>query len=418
MKIYCIALFTLLILLLSACGRKLNISKLKLDKQNNFYTYKRYGVDLAVRNPDNTLVTQENLENFLRITDSCNYRYDMNQISEFDYLVNREEATLVNLYSGIIVSLNLRNRIAAFYFLNEFKKLMPQYYKYSDVEFLEGKSWELDNNIDSAKNSYAHFLKFSSGKYSAHFRGYTLNDSSKIAFSNERKYAIAYLTHNQKNTINTELKAITPKYYYQSFSPGYVVNREDIGFRSFFLPGFSLMGSTAQITYWGLNTTLLFNEQFVLYLAGSWSDFQRDYLISAPYQLYKSVNNRFGIKTTPMLYANIFRKTDHNPNITGPYVNFGLGISAGYQLNHKFSIGFSYLGFFYNQYYHRKIENTDNEIYLNNEYDISIYYQLLKSISLKAGIDNGNVVTGIVFTGSFLGYNSQNKGVSYKFTIH
>jgi hypothetical protein len=416
MRIHFKILFVLLILAMVSCSHKMNIAKLRLDKQNNFYTYKFRGSNFAVRNPNNTLVTPNNLKNFLITLDSCEYKYIIDQVLENDYYISSNDATLVNLYSGIVTSLNIKNPDAAFYFLNEFKKNMPEFYKYTDIDFLEGRAWELKHNNDSAKFYYNLFLQYSSSKYSSLFRGYTYNDSVKAEFTRERQFAASF-QDNKANFSEIKLEPIFPKYYYQSFNPGYVVNREDIGFNNLVLPGFSLMGSTTEITYWGLNATVIFNEKNVLYLAVSSSDFQRDYLISAPYQLFKTKNNRFGIKITPMLYMNTFRKTDIN-ELTGSFINAGAGISVGYQLTHNFSAGISYLGFFYNQYYKHKVENTNNEIYLNNEFEMSIFYQLMKSINAKIGISNGNLVAGLVFTGSFLGYDSQNRGISYKFSVH
>jgi hypothetical protein len=404
--------------LVQSCSHKLNISKLKLNKENNFYTYKYRGEHLAIRNFDNSLVTPSNIKPFLLEIDSCNYRYKIEQILETDYFINRDDATLVNLYSGIITSININNPDAAFYFALQFKNLHPQYFKYSDVDFLEGKAWELKNNRDSSIYYYNRFLTYSSRKYPSRFRGYMFNDSAKLMFSKEREYANFFVADNSIDRPGIMFQPIIPKFYYQSFHPGYVLNREDIGMKMFVLPGFSLMGSTSEITYWGLNTAFLINEKFVLYLAASSSDFQNDYMIAAPYQLFKASNNRLGVKITPMLYVNTFKKTSRSAKVSAPYMNGGVAVSLGYQLNCKFSFGVSYLGYFYNQYYKHKVENSDNELYLENEFDISMYYQMLKGISLKAGALNGNLTLGFVFTGSFLGYNSRNRGLSYKFSVH
>lgn len=136
--------------------------------------------------------------------------------------------------------------------------------------------------------------------------------------------------------------------------------------------------------------------------------------LAMPIQIYKSENNNFGLKFTPFLnYLSIDSvkidntKYQFNENI----LNFGGRISLGYYLIQHFAIGAYYQYNFYNE--NNKIVNSKSQIaiWLKNEYDLSLYYNIYKGFSLKAGIKNNDFVAGLLWSGWEISYNITTPGL-------
>ncbi len=225
---YKIFIIVILFPFIASCS-KIYVSKLQYDDANGFYRYPINGWMVPVRNDTGALISKSNLKNFLFFLDARNYWYNKDSIVEPDIFIRSSDDELVNLYNGIVSALSQENKDGAKFFISEFEKNCFEPEKYTDIDYWKGRYYELLEKNDSARYFYTRFLNFSGSKYSRLFRGYAINKEADECFTNERNYAAEVC----KGAVNyppvgcTEL--FKPKLYYQSFSQGYVVNREDFG---------------------------------------------------------------------------------------------------------------------------------------------------------------------------------------------
>ncbi len=103
-------------LLFSACSFKLKVKKIKYDEANGFYSYPYQGANLPLRNKNFELIDKSNFDSFLISLDTSKMYFDIKRIKENDLLILSEDADLVNLYSGIISSLSVKEFSAANFF--------------------------------------------------------------------------------------------------------------------------------------------------------------------------------------------------------------------------------------------------------------------------------------------------------------
>ena len=206
---------------------------------------------------------------------------------------------------------------------------------------------------------------------------------------------------------------ISPKYYYGSFQPGYSYNSGDNPDYTFatlmFLFGtdFTETISFGAQAYFKLYKQVSINPKFVI------SPNITEYSLSTPIQVYKSESNHIGIKFTP--FINYF-KIDSLINqgteyyVGDKFINFGARVSAGYYFANHFSVGAYYQYNFFNEQNKFLIDNRI-DIWANNEYDLSVYYNIIKGVSLKAGLKNNDIVAGFFLSGWEIGYNFTNPGI-------
>ena len=395
-------------LLLISCNQRINIGKIKYDNTNDFYSYRINGFDNPLRNQNDELITRNNLDSFLLKINEDDLRYDINQITENANFIKREDAELVNLYAGITCSIRLKSFSGANFFINELKRKYPDAYKYTDLLFLEGLKWQILSNHDSAKLCFTNFLKLSGSKYSQRFRGYYFSDSAALQFTEERNYAKSFLHSEKLDPENFYKNDIFPKYYYESFSQGFVLNKEDFGNQKI-IPGIALaIGNHGSYLY-GIGAKWLVNQNIAASGQFSITDYYFGALADIPIQLYKSPNNSLGIKFTPLIYYQFVKKTRNFENVNRGYLNPGAGLSISYHFTQRLYLGTSYLYYFYNQFDKADIKGETIEVNQINEYDISLYYQLIKGVSFKAGMVNKLPVIGFTLTGNNFVYKFRTK---------
>jgi hypothetical protein len=269
------------------------------------------------------------------------------------------------------------------------------------------------SKTDSARLCFTKFLKFSGSKYSLRFRGYYFSDSANIQFASEKQYALSFLKYEKQDSASFFKLDISQKYYYESFSQGFVLNHEDFGNRKI-IPGIAIRGINNGNYLYGFGCNLIVSEKMVVNAQFSFTNYNIGALVDVPLQLFKSSDNSFGIKLTPLVYYQFVRKSASHESVNDGYIDPGAGFSAGYHFNQKLYVGASYLYYFFNQYNKINLKNKKTGTYQLNEIDISLYYQLIKGISVKAGLVNGSPVFGLTLTGTFLGYEFKTKSLALK----
>jgi hypothetical protein len=408
----------LLVLILSclmfiSCSSKLKISKIQYDESNGFYNYLFKGEVLPLRNKNGELINKSNFAGFLDSINKSNNVYDIKSLREIDLFISQADEDLVNLYTGLIHSLSLKELSAARFFSNEILRAYPDAGKFTDVNFLEGQMWELFENSDSARFYYFKFLEFSSSKYSKRFRGYIYNDSAEHCFTKERKYALKFLEGQINEPVQSCLINLESRYYFESFSPGFLLNREDFSRHDRFIPVVNFNIPPLKTVYLGIGLITLFDDKYALYgEVNRFKDFTNGQ-IAFPIEVYKAESNRFGINASPVFYYQVADNVEDNSNQL--FVNIGGSISTSYRFNRKLYIGISYLYYVYNnKHKKRAIYFTHNE----NQFDLSMYYQIIKGMSLKVGMVNDHPVIGLTYVGNLFWYDFKSTSVGLTFNVY
>jgi hypothetical protein len=372
-----------------------------------------HGDAIPLRNNKGELIDKNNYSSFLDSIIKFNNIYDIKSTKENDLLISRTDNDLVNLYSGIIQSLTLKEFSAAKFFSSELLREYPDAEKFTDVSFLEGQMWELVPNYDSARYYYSRFLKFSAGKFSKRFRGYIYNDSAEHCFTRERIYSLRFVEGQSNEPIQSCLIKIEPRYYFESFSPGFLANREDFSRHDRFIPVVNFNIPPLRTVFLGIGLLALLDDKYALYgEVNRYKDFTNGQ-IAFPIEAYKAESNRFGINVSPVFYYQVADNVEDYSNRL--FVNIGGSISTSYRFNHKLYYGISYLYYvFNNNHKKRSIFFTHNE----NQFDLSIYYQIIKGMSLKAGMVNDHPVIGLTYVGNLFWYDFKSTSVGLTFNVY
>ena len=136
--------------------------------------------------------------------------------------------------------------------------------------------------------------------------------------------------------------------------------------------------------------------------------------VAVPIQVYKSANDRLGIKVSPFAsftHSDSIKFEDTNYGIGQSFFNFGAKFSVGYYLLPNLSVGAYYKYNFHNTNNPILTKNNNLNLWWNNEYDLSLYYDITKGLSFKAGVYNGDIVSGVFWSGWEVAYNITNPGL-------
>lgn len=381
----------------SSCAPTLNVRKISLDKAKGYYTYKTQGTRKALRFDSKELVTSSNIDSFLTILSQRSMIYNYPQLIENDNIISADDRILVTLYSSACNRIESNDPSNALYFLNELSKNYNDIKYFSDVLFLEGVCWELLENKDSARIAYTNFLTFSDKKYSSRYRGYTNYSGVDSCFLEEKRYATAFLQNNTTRQPVECFTPITPKYYYQSFSEGYVINSDEFDKDNKFIHGVSVYTNSWEKMKIGYGITRLISENRLAYGNILYSSTSISGTFAYSQSLIKTVDDRFGCKISGFLtYENLY-----NQKVFNFYP--GSTISFGYHINTRLYLGCSVY------YIADLLEVNKNLKFTSSQgYSVALYYQLIKGISLKTGIDNNWPVIGLSITGSSLDFSFEN----------
>ena len=387
---------------------------MRYDEKAGFYIYERKGAQLAIRRENDELVFRDSLKLFLQELANNDMHYNFELKNENSLIFIPEEKSMLSLYNGMQLFLDEKDLIGGKLLIDEFEKLYPNAFKYTDIDFIKAKFWEQANISDSASYYFNRFLLFSEKKYSGFFRGYSFDVDAWECYLNERQYAQNYIYGQPVDEPENCHKQLKPMFYYQSFSQGFVLNREDFGSKKNNLFGIGLEYNTENNFLVGVSNIWLSNEKYIYRSSIFYSENHMDISLSGSYQLYKSKDNSLGIKISPSLILSQYGKKDTVLS-KSPHFNPGLSLSLGYHFNQRWYFGASYTAFLFNEFTHKSLKE---DYFLENIYDISLYYQIIKGISFKVGIDTGYPIIGFGFTGSSLGYFFRNKGFGVRMNYY
>jgi hypothetical protein len=403
-----IVLYCLFIFLFSACYT-LKVKNIKYNTEKELYEYwpnKRHSHIL--RDAKGSLVTEENIDGFRQELDENKNTYPFSKRHERSAYISRNDQVLTSKYSLISERIVDHEYVSALDEISNLKRIYPDIFKYSDALFLEGYSYEQLHLLDSARVRYSEFLRYSESKYSARFRGYRDADSNDSLYLLQRNYVNKFLNGESPEISQDVFQEITPRYYYRSFSPGFNVNSEDIVRGG---KGFIWLGLTPPITNnfaYSIQTYHKLNDHFdinpeIFFTNSAWG-----LNLALPVQLYKASDNRFGLKFSSFVnYTRIdsLLLDDTKYNVKQGVFSGGVKLSVGFYLTQEISVG---------AYYTYHINNADNPVFLtkpniniwrDNVYDVSLYYNIFKTFGLKSGIRNGGLVAGLYWNGWELSYD-------------
>ncbi len=388
--------------------------RILLNQEKGIYEYQvNRKNSITLRNEFHQLVDTANYEPFKVELHQLKNRYPFKKRLERDQLLRKSDFELSKQYGMINQSLIEGDYQKSMAGLKILPTIYPDIYNYSDWYYLKGFAFENLGLADSARIMYDHFLKYSSQKFSLRFRGHRDDDVNDRIYIAERKYANNYLQH-QENTQSVNFSPIKPKYYFGSNQPGYSLNNEDLTRNSFgILMLFFGMDLGSNFTG-GFQYYYKINERFNINPRYATSGNMTELSLAAPIQLYKSENNQFGLKFTPFLnYLRIDSMTIDKQQypVKDNLMNFGARISAGYYLYQNLAIGAYYQTNFYNEKNRFQSKNSQIELWIKDDYDVSLYYNIYKGFSLKSGVRNGDLVAGFVWSCWEISYNISNPGL-------
>lgn len=385
-----------------------------LNAEKGIYEYRLSAKNsITLRNEYHQLVDTSNYESFKEELISIKNRYPFKKRIEIDHQLKKSDYELATSYGTInelIISGEYQKALVE---LNKLNALYPDIYKYSDAHYLKAHAYEQLGLVDSAKIWYGHFLKYSSQKYSSRFHGHRDDDKDDGIYIAERNYASNYRL-DREQTESVKLHPIQPRYYYGSLQPGYTLNSEDMAKNSrgilMLLFGIDMNGyfSGGFQYYYQISERFNINPRFAS------SGNITEYSLAAPIQVYKSQDNRLGLKFTPFVnYVKVdsVKIDDQMHPLKESFMNVGARFSVGYYLVQHLAIGAYYQANFYNEQhpYHSKKSNID--LWMINEYDVSLYYNIHKGLSFKAGVKNDDLVAGFMWSCWELSYNITSPGM-------
>ena len=387
---------------------KISMEHITYNKEAQLYEYpESRNKTVWLRNENDKLVDNSNFNDFIVELQENKRRYPFEERKEASETLKESDYKIAKLYSESVKKLNDKDFIKSALKIDTLRQLYPKSALYSDVAFIEGYALEKAGDTTKAKIRYKEYLGYSSQKYSERFRGYKYADQNDTIWLQQRNYARDFMNEEPvKEPIS--FKPIIPKYYFNSLQPGYGLNDETlveskqglifIGLATNFSSDIAL---SMQI-YRSLNKYIDINPAY--YTSGN----MRAASVAVPVQLYRSENNNLGIKLSPFInYSNISKiyfdgtEWEMDENI----FNFGFKLSGGYYFMQQLSLGAYYTYFYYNENHPYNLKTQPLNIWWHNQYDVSLYLNILKGFSFKAGIKSGDLVAGIYWNGWEISYS-------------
>ena len=406
-------ILVLFAILLNSCAT-FYTKKIIFNERKQIYVYKINKInELILRNDKQQLIDTGNIEEFREELENIKNRYPFEKRREKDVLLRRSDYQLSVLYKDINDHLDNNNYQKAIFNTNILLNKYTDSYKYSDCLFLKGYAYEKSGIEDSAIHVYYKFLQFSSQKYSIKFRGFVNSDINDSLFIKEREYSMKYLSG--RNPVRSfDFINIKPKYYYGSFQPGYSHNVNDYKGKSI---GILMLMTATDFTdkmALGVQAYLRIKKEFYINPRVWFSPSMFELDLAIPVQVYKSDLNNLGFKITPFInYLNIDSvKTENNIVAANEnFINFGARVSVGYYPIQNLSVGAYYQYHLFNENTKYITKDGLYNLWHDNIYDVSLYYNLFKFLSLKAGLKNNDIVVGFFIYGWEIGYNISRPGI-------
>ena len=403
-----ICFFAVLLVVFAGCAR-LNVYRIQYNSEKEVYEYPLPGIPPAIlRTNSGELVNEENFEQFITELGAMNSRYPFGERMELASIPKESDYHLTALYSKSVREIKEKNYEDAAESLKKLEFDYPKALYYTDLAFLKGYLNEQTGQDQEAIAEYERFVLFSSQKFSERFREHRYADSNDFYWLQQKKYASEYL-RGQKPQANADfLRVIEPKYYFTSLQPGYTLSDEGLAEHSGGIFSASLGTDLSSSLAGGLQyyrnlfKGVDINPEFAI------SKNMWEVRMALPVQLFRSQNNRFGLKLSPFgHYSNIRNIVSEGElfNVNEQVFNFGAKASMGFYFVQRISLGAYYTYNYYNENRPFTGSNQFKDLWWDNEYDVSLYYPLIKGLNLKAGMKSGDWVAGFYVTGWELSYN-------------
>lgn len=372
---------------------------------------------ILLRNRNNELISKPNYEEFMNQLEADDNKYRNGKLVENANSLKSTDHEIASLYSEAVDAINSHQFEEVPAKVDELVSLYPDALYFSDCSFLSAFALEKLDQQSAAKEKYREYLTYSSGKFTERFRGYRDSDPKDSIWLRQRIYAKNYLSGEKDEVNESFFKPFIPKYYYNSFHPGYSVNPEDLSEKAkhvimlVLAEDFSGNGAFGIQYYHPLNKYFDINPRYLS------SEGVHEAGLAVPIKLYKSENNALAFKLSPFLTYSSIKEVSVGGTAfqTDDYMfDYGVKASAGYYFAPKLSLGASYIHHRYNKNNKFLMDTQDIEIWYFNEYDISFYYDLFKGFSLKSGIKAGDLVAGIYWSGWEISYNFNQSGLVFR----
>lgn len=395
--------------------------RIRYNENKGLYEYPVSNFNaITLRNEFQQVVDTTNYLQFREELSALKERYPYKKRIENSSLLKKDDYELALRYGQVNQLILEGNYQQSIDWARQLLDLSSGINKYSDVNFLKGYAFEKLGMEDSAKIMYGDFLKYSSQKLPARFHGYRDFDMKDHLFIEERNHANNYRL-GKDQTEEIDFHPIKPKYYYGSIQPGYTLNSEDLGKKS---RGIFMLVFGSDIAneftggfqyYYKANDWLNINPRYAA------SGNMKEFSMGLPMQIHKSENNRFGLKLTPFIshisidsipWNDIKYPADEN------FMNYGARISAGYYLAQHLALGAYYQYNYYNKENKYINYKTQIELWIPNEFDVSLYYNIHKGFSLKAGVKNSDLVAGFFWNCWEIAYNISAPGIIFRVDMY
>ena len=418
---YLLVSSVLFILFLTGCS-VVKPERIVYDPDIQLYKYPvGANQEILLRNSGGELVDKENYQEFIIDLARKDYFYPFEQYLENDEFLKEKDLKIAALYSNAVQEINDSNFTAASAYLGELQNIYPAAAWYSDMAFMQGYAGEQAGDSAVAAIRYDEFLRYSAGKYSERFRGHSYKDPHHLVWSQQREYAQNYLDNQPADASETFFNPIEPQYYFNSLQPGYTLNDEALaqnpnGHLFITLGGVVSSDFGVGMQYYrNLNSVFDINPGF-FYSSDQWV-----INLAVPMQLYRSPGNRLGIKLSPFgQYIRISDVTwnDVSWEANEGIFNAGAKISAGYYVMQRISVGAWYTWNYYNKSRPYTFSSGQPDVWWENEYDVSLYVNLLKGFSLKGGIKTGDPVAGIYWNGTEISFNFDKREIIWRSDLY
>lgn len=362
----------------------------------DLYTYK----DVPLRLPSWRLVSHQNIDTFLM---QAQTHFLMQQrMRENDLWISPSDQQLVKLYDSLVYCIQDTNYQQALVYVKKLSDSYPGMKYFSDIHFVQGLAYTRLGNRDSAKAALTRFIDYAGQKYPGQFRGWYRSPNAQEQFCRERIAANIFL---QNDTLPTVIfQRISPKFYYQSFSPGYGFNRDDFRPNTRWI--FAGIGweTIAEQHFFQTSVTYVPHERLGISTGMRLNKNVQMVSIGLPWQIAWAENRRWGIKGTPMIFLTHNKITKHYRLIPAT------GLSIGYHFHPRYYVGLS-IGIPFH------VPSEWQPYFETYSWSISANAHLIKNLSATIIFQSHAIVTGITINNTILGYNWQEKQVYLRLQI-
>ncbi|HZH72453.1 MAG TPA: hypothetical protein VFD91_08180 [Mariniphaga sp.] len=402
-------LIIIVILTVSAGCSRLNVARIQFNPEKKIYEYPLPGMPaIALRTNDGSLVTETNFDHFITELSLMDFRYPFDERAELAGPPKNSDYEIATLYANSIQRIKQEDYPEASAIIQQLENEYPKSLLYTDLAFLKGYVHEKLGQTNEARKYYSDYLSFSSQKFSERFRDNKYADFKDELWIRQKDYASNVLAQETPQNNTDFLTEIQPKYYFTDLQPGYTLSTDRLTERP--------RGIFSVALGKDLSSNISAGFQYYRNIANG-VDINPEFSISrnmwelrfaVPLQLYRSDNNRFGIKVSPFGHysrINIFRQDGIKYDVHESVFNYGVKTSAGFYIIQRLSLGAYYTYNFHNA--NNPFDENDQlpAMWWDNEYDVSLYFPLIKGLNLKGGIKSGDWVAGFYMPGWEVSYN-------------